>query len=279
MLGTVGRVLVAGLGALLSLAALAAGAAAQTPSPLAQWQYSVGEALVPLQGPVPRWRVTLGAGAALQPNFEGAKRDEVDPSPVIDIRYRDIAFLSDGEGIGVNLLHGPGYRAGIAVAYDLGRDTHDDPRLRGLPNLAFAPEPELFAQYFLLPVMLTADLRKAIGGADGVIGDVGAYVPLPVAKQTYLFVGPSLTLASRRYMSSYFGVGEEASASSGLAPFAAHGGFKNVTLGATAVHMLGAHWLLIGEGAYERLLGSAAQSPITETRTQLALDLNVAYRF
>lgn len=260
-------------------AAAPAVATAQTPLPLANWQYSTGEVLVPLGGPVPEWRVTLGAGGMLQPTYEGAKRYKAVPSGIIDLRYRDIAFLSDGEGIGVNLLHGPGYRAGVAVSYDLGRDTHDDPRLRHLPNISFAPEPKLFAQYFLAPVVLTVDLRKGIGGHDGLIGDVGAYVPLPLGGNAYLFLGPSVTMADSRYMQSYFGVSAASATASGLRPFTAHGGFKNATLGATAVWLLGDHWLVIGQGAYERLLGDAAASPITETRTQFVVGLDVGYRF
>jgi outer membrane scaffolding protein for murein synthesis (MipA/OmpV family) len=274
-----GRVLLLLVATLSASVLLASAARAQTPLPLAEWQYSAGEVLTSLQKPVPEWRATLGAGAFLQPKFEGAKRYDLEPSGVIDIRYRDIAFLSDGEGIGLNLLHGRGYRAGVALSYDLGRDSHDDPRLRNLPNVAPAPEPKLFAQYFLLPVVLTLDVRKAIGGENGFIGDVGAYVPLPVAKRTYLFVGPSLTVASRRYMQSYFGVGGGTAANSGLPAFSAHGGLKNATLGATLVRLIGEHWLILGEAAYERLLGSAADSPIPETRTQFALGLNVAYRF
>jgi outer membrane scaffolding protein for murein synthesis (MipA/OmpV family) len=235
--------------------------------------------LAPLAGPIPKWRVTVGGGAIVQPEFEGAKSYDVEPSPIIDIRYRDLFFLSDGEGIGVNLLRGKNYRAGVALAYDLGRDTHDDPHVRNLPNIAPSPEPKLFAQYFLLPVVLTADLRKAIGGVDGLIGDIGAYVPLPIAHETYLFVGPSVTFANRRYMETDFGVGAGAAASSGLPQFAAHGGFKNATIGASVVHMFDAHWLFIGQGAYERLLGSAEASPISETRAQFVLDLDLGYQF
>src|SRR5579871_5424993 len=103
---------------------------AQTPSPLADWQYSSGEVLRSLSDePVPEWRETFGGGVSTQPAFVGAKGLKVMPSVVADVRYEDIAFASDGEGIGVNLLHGEGYRAGIAMSYDLGRNTHDDPHL------------------------------------------------------------------------------------------------------------------------------------------------------
>jgi len=94
---------------------------AQTPSPLADWQYSTGEVLRSLgDQPIPDWRETVGLGVSTQPSFVGAKGLKVLPSVVMDVRYKDIAFASDGEGIGVNLLRGPGYRAGISLSYDLG---------------------------------------------------------------------------------------------------------------------------------------------------------------
>ncbi len=266
-------------GALVLIILLSPLAAAQTPSPLANWQYSTGEILIPLGGPVPEWRVTLGGGVAAQPDYEGAKRYTIEPSGVIDIRYRDLAFISDGEGIGINVLHGPGYRAGVAVSYDLGRNQSDDPRLMHLGNIYPAPEAKLFGQYFLAPFVVTADLRQAVGGHAGLIGDLGAYIPLPVLPHTFLFIGPTVTLADDRYMQSYFGVGESQSAASGLPRFTADGGFKNAGIGATIVYLLGEHWLFISDMAFEQLLGSAAASPIPATRTQFTVDFNVAYRF
>src|SRR5260370_9623816 len=73
--------------------------AAQTPSPLANWQYSAGEVLVPLGGPVPERRIILGGGAEMQPIYEGSQPYVALPSVVFDVRYKAIAFLSDGEGV------------------------------------------------------------------------------------------------------------------------------------------------------------------------------------
>ncbi|HMA51092.1 MAG TPA: MipA/OmpV family protein [Magnetospirillaceae bacterium] len=254
---------------------------AQTPSPLMDWQYSTGEVLSSIDGPPPEWRSVFGPGVSEQPTFMGSKRYRTSPSAILDIRYKDEFFLSDGEGIGWNALTAPGFRAGIAVGYDLGRDTHDDPRIRNLPNIAFAPEPKIFAQYFLFPVVLTADLKKGIGGNNGIQGDVGAYIPLPLKqdKTWLLFVGPSLTMADGRYMNSYFGVSDTSSRLSGLRQFTANGGFTNAGMGATSVYLIGVHWLIESDLGWRRLLGDAARSPITETKQQFVADLNIAYRF
>jgi len=265
-----------GLAALFSLPGFA-----QTPSPLMDWQYSTGQVLTSLDGPPPDWREIVGPGVSEQPTFMGSNRYHTGPSAIIDIRYKDEFFLSDGEGIGWNILHGPGFRAGIAVGYDMGRNTHDDPRIRDLPNIAFAPEPKVFAQYFLFPVVLTADLKKGIGGNNGIVGDVGAYIPLPLNKDRswLLFVGPSLAMADGRYMNSYFGVSDYSSSQSGLRQFTANGGFTDAGVGATSISMLGDHWMVIGDFGWRRLLGDAARSPITETKAQITTDINIGYRF
>ena len=254
---------------------------AQTPSPLMDWQYSPGEALSSIDGPPPDWRMAFGPGMSEQPTFMGSKRYRLEPSAIFDIRYKDEFFLSDGEGIGWNALTAPGFRAGIAVGYDMGRNTHDDPRIRGLPNIAFAPEPKIFAQYFLFPVVLTADLKKGIGGNNGIVGDVGAYIPLPLKEDRswVLFVGPSLTMADGRYMNAYFGVSDYSSRLSGLRSFTANGGFTNAGLGATSFYLIGAHWLIESDIAWRRLLGDAARSPIIETKQQIAVGVNIGYRF
>jgi len=272
---------VARLGACLAAALWLAivPAAAQTPSPLANWQYSVGEVLMKLGGPLPDWRVTLGAGAEMEPIYEGSKRYAVTPSVVIDVRYKDIAFLSDGEGLGVNLLRGRTYRAGIAIDYDLGRDHHVHHRLTGIGNVGVAPEAKLFAEYFLLPFVYRIDIRRGLGGHDGVIGDLGAYVPLPVAKNTYVFTGPSITFADTRYMRAYFGISPAQASRSQFSAFDAHGGLDRAGWGVTAAYTYNKHLVFQVQGAWEYMLGDAGRSPIVEEKSQVAVGANVIYRF
>ena len=264
----------------LSIAALAATpAAAQTPSPLANWQFSVGEVLVPLGGPVPDWRVTLGAGAEMAPIYEGSKRYAATPSIPLDVRYKDIAFLSAGEGLGVDLLRGQTYRAGVAVDYDLGRSHHAQHRLTGTGNVGMAPEAKLFAEYFLLPFVYRADIRKGIGGHNGVIGDLGMYVPLPVAEDTYVFTGPSVTFANGEYMQAYFGISPAQAARSQFHTFTARGGLDRAGWGITAVYKYSQHWWVEADGAWQYMLGDAGRSPIVEDRSQFAAGINLLYRF
>ncbi|HJT06151.1 MAG TPA: MipA/OmpV family protein [Stellaceae bacterium] len=254
-------------------------APAQTPAPLANWQYSVGDLLEPLMGPQPTWRAYVGAGLAAQPVYEGSQRYHALPAPIVDAHYKDLAFLSVGEGIGVNLLRGKLYRAGVALTYDLGRDQHAATRLKGLGTIGVAPEVKLFADVALLPVILDFDLRRAIGGTDGYIGDIGMHVPIPLASNVFLFAGPSVTFADGRYMQSYFGVSAAQTVNSEFRPFDAHGGVKRAGFGLTAVYQISEQWMLASDGAAQRLLGAAARSPIVESKVEFTIDLNAVYKF
>jgi outer membrane scaffolding protein for murein synthesis (MipA/OmpV family) len=267
------------LAGLLLLAARCA--VAQTPSPLAYWQYGAGELLASQhEEEIPEWAITLGAGLLTQPAYEGATRYKVLPSVAVDIRYRDIAFASDGEGLGVNLLRGKNYRAGVAIGYDLGRDQHDDPHLRNLGSIDPAPEGKVFAEYFLLPVMLSATLHQAIGGHNGLLLDLGAYVPIPLFdERLIIFTGPATTIANGHYMREYFGVNATQSAASGLRQFTAHAGFKSAGWGATAIYRITDEWMVDCDLAFERLLGDAERSPVVQNSSQFTAILNLDYHF
>lgn len=260
-------------------------ASAQTPSPLQEWQLAGGIILQKVFEPnVPEWRSVVGAAAAWRPIYDGAKPYHVQPGPVFDIRYRDLAFVSIGEGLGINLLRGEDYRAGVAVGYDLGRRISQYPsHLNGLGNISPAPAFKLFGAYVLskdVPVVLRADIRGIVGGADGVTADLSAYMPLPGSSRTFImFAGPSLSLADAGYMQNVFGVSASQSISSGYRRFSAHSGPKSLGFGFSATWFVTEHWLFNCDTAIERLLGAAAASPITEEKVQGMVALSVAYRW
>lgn len=257
----------------------------QTPSPLQEWQFSGRVSLNKLFQPnVPDWRIELGAAAEPEPLYDGARTYRVLGGPVIDIRYRDIAFASVGEGLGVNILRGENYRAGVAIAYDLGRIVSEDrSHLQGLGNIEPAPVVKLFGSYVIskeFPLVLRADARQYIGGAGGIVGDLEAYMPLPGSSQTLvMFAGPSITFADRRHMQTSFGVNDGQALASGYPIYAAHAGANAVGLGFSATRFFTNHWLVDVDVAVNHLLGSAGDSPITQSTVQESAALSLAYKW
>ena len=95
---------------------------AQTPSPLQEWQYSSGLILERMfESQAPDVHAVFGFGSEVKPAYEGSRAYRVCGGPVIDVRYKDVAFISTGDGVGYNLVHRRGFEIGLSLAYDLGR--------------------------------------------------------------------------------------------------------------------------------------------------------------
>ena len=73
------------------------------------------------------WNFSVGAGVALQPEYEGSDTFQIAPLPILDIRYRDVAFLtvrdsagSAQEGLGWNAYKTRNFRVGPMATYYFG---------------------------------------------------------------------------------------------------------------------------------------------------------------
>jgi outer membrane scaffolding protein for murein synthesis (MipA/OmpV family) len=271
---------------ILLLACNAPTVQAQTPSPLQEWQYSGGLILAKLFQPdLPEWRVVLGTAAETQPVYDGSRAYRLQGGPVINIQYRDIAFATTGEGVGFNFLHGTHYQAGIGLTYDFGRHEKDDyANLHGMGNISAAPVAKMFGSWVLsrrFPLILRVDARQFLGGAEGLVGDAGVYLPLPGSSKTFvMFAGPSITLATHHYLQTLYGVSSAQSLTSGRPVYdIPHAGTSAAGVGFSATKFITEHWLFNVDAAINQIRGSPAHSPLVETRTQRALALSVDYHW
>jgi len=279
------RALALALALMFALALACIPASAQTPSPVAEWQYSVGIPLQKVFEPeIPEWQVRLGGGAIMRPMYDGASRYHMLAGPSIDIRYRDLLFLSTGEGLGINLISSQHWRAGVALSYDLGRRSADDlDHLHGLPNINPAPEAKLFADYVVskeFPLVIRVNVRRTLATDDGWTGDIGAYLPLPGSSETFFwFAGPTVSFADSRYMGRRFGISAEQSVSSGHPQYNPGGGIKSVGAGLSTVFYFSKHWFGTADVALSRLLGPAADSPLASSPLSVSVDASLNYEF
>jgi outer membrane scaffolding protein for murein synthesis (MipA/OmpV family) len=269
---------------LLAMILSAANVRAQTPSPLQEWQYSGGIILARLFEPdLPQWRTVLGLAAELQPAYSGARAYRLMGGPDALIYYRDVAFISTGDGLGYNFLRGDHYQFGLAMAYDLGRKEKADlTNLRGMGDISPAPVAKLYGSVVLskkFPLILRVDARQFIGGAEGAVGDAAVYTPLPgSSKRFVMFAGPSITLADHHYLQSLYGVSAQQSLAAGHPEFLIkHNSTASAGVGFSATRFIGKRWLINLDAAISQLRGDAAHSPIIERRTQRAIVLSIDY--
>jgi outer membrane scaffolding protein for murein synthesis (MipA/OmpV family) len=265
----------------LLLAACSAPALAENPSPLPEWIYSSG---IPLtrrfMDEIPKWQFIAGLSSEILPKYDGASRYHVLGGPMFDIRYKDLAFLATGEGLGVNFISNNYTRIGFAITYDLGRSRSLSHELNRLSDIDPTPEAKLFGEAVIFPFVIRADIRRSMGGYNGWAGDFSAYMPIAGwKKRLFVFAGPSIMFGDRNYMTRYFGITPAESQASGLPVFSPGGGAKSVSLGADATWLMGHHWFLNVILAGDCLLDDANRSPTTRNQVQGITGLTVAYRF
>lgn len=271
---------------LVTISWLPRAALAQTPSPLQEWQYSGGVILARLFEPdLPQWRLIAGAAADVQPIYDGARAMKVGGGPDFNVYYKDLWYLTTGNGLGYNFVRGRQYQIGLALAYDQGRTVRDDEtNLRGMGDIYAAPVAKLYASVVLskrFPLILRVAVRQYIGGAQGAAGDASVYLPLPGSSKTFvMFAGPSITMATAHYMQVEYGVDTRQSLASGHPAFyITRPGTTDAGVGFSATKFIGKHLLINLDAAISQVRGSPARSPLIERRTQRVLALSCEYHF
>ena len=163
-----------------------------------------------------------------------------------------------------------------------GPDTND---LRGLGDVDTAPEIGGFIEYTWRPIVTKLELRQAIGGHKGFVGDVSAqYQTRTQYGQTPIFVsfGPEIKFADANFHEAYFGVNAGQSNRSGLAQYDPDGGILSYGLTGSARVPINERVSTILFANYGFLGKEAADSSLVEQRgdeAQGTMGLFLNYRF
>lgn len=224
------------------------------------------------------WKVVVGAGGIIQPEFEGADSYSVIPVPLVSITYGDWVEI-DPEGLSATIAEANGLAVDLLVGYELGRSEDDDERLRGLGDIDFGVTAGTRLRYEIEPLSLFATVKKTVNGSEGLVGEIGAEVTMPLLEQLIVGLTASATVADDNYMDAYFSVTPKQSAASGLSAYDAEAGLKSAALSVSATYLLDKNWFVRGEAELGLLLSDAADSPVVERDLQPTGSLFVGYRF
>ncbi len=228
-------------------------------------------------------RTRIIFGPQLAPSFPGAS--DLSFGPFVDVSRargdKPFAFEAPDESAGFSVFSTNGFEFGPALGFQ-GKRTAADVGA-ALPKVGFSFEAGAFVQTYLTSALrVRAEARKGVSGHRGWIGEVSAdYVARN--RDKWLFsLGPRVTLADRKYQNAYFGVAPGSVAASGLPAFRADGGVQSVGVSAGALYQLTPRWGLAGYARYDRLVGDAANSPVTRnlgSRSQPSVGLALSYTF
>jgi outer membrane protein len=125
-------------------------------------------------------------------------------------------------------------------------------------------------------------VRRGFNGHEGIVADFSADVIVPLTERISFSAGPRYKLTDAKYANTYFGITDVEALASGLPAFDAKGGSNSVGAGAQVRYKLDPQWELRGYVEYDKLLGSAADSPLVKSQgstNQMTYGLGVAYSF
>lgn len=222
------------------------------------------------------WRLTLGVGGKVSPDYEGSDDYEGTPLPLIDLSWKDKVSIGTlgGPGVKVNFfeIKGPTPNDKLTFSttarYGGGRDQDDNDALVGLGDIDGGVTLGLGADYqyqdFGISLAVNHDVT---GDRDGTTVKAGLHYSVKVGlPRTKLTLGTDMTWADDEYMGNIFGISAAQSATSrrGFGAFDASSGIKDVGVSAKLMHRWDENIGILGQVGYSRLLGDAADSPIVD---------------
>jgi outer membrane protein len=257
--------------ACLGLGCLASPALAQQAELPSQIEAPV-EAEVP--NAKPGLQISLGLGAAYLPDYEGS--NDYKATPLWSLRvgnlYDPETYVSlVGTTFRSNFIPSEHWRLGVTARFIKDYDNVEDDEVKNVTSTEKALMLGGTVGYdFITGLKQDAALElDALG--DALHGNGYTLTPrfrfrTPVSDRLLFETTASGTYASGDYMENFFGVTSGDAKRSGLRPYDANSGFKDVAFTASLTYGLGEHWSLTGLGSFERLLGDAADSPIVNHR-------------
>ncbi len=237
--------------------------------------------------PAPReWDIRAGAGVMLRPTFDGSDRYRARPLPYLSVNWRDTLTL-DQTGLNAQLRR-PSYRIGMGLTFDGGREEQDtggifasgDDRLLGMGDIDFALGIRGFAAWQIGPVELNTQVTKFTGAQnDGIVARAGLSLLLPLGRSVMMVPGISAGWSNDNHTQTFFGVTPLQASRSIFPQFAAGSGFQDVRAGANLIYTLSPNWFANVNVGVTRLLGDAADSPLSLSDTSVTGVVAVGYRF
>jgi MipA family protein len=243
------------------------------------------------------WDLTVGVAGANEPNYSGASATSWRWVVWADGAYRTDGFgtvaldsgsLTIAPEVRWDVLDSTDTGVGPLIGYRSGRSNynpgfpsadHGSTLPPGLPTVKGAIDAGLAGHVTIFGLPLFAQVRAALGGPQGGLVNMGAYMPFEPTPDLEVTVLPTVTWANARQMNAFYGVSAATSMASGLTSFDPGGGWENAAIEFGVDWRVSGEWHIIASAAYLRLLGNAVHSPIVQTPNQPSALLGIARQF
>ena len=230
------------------------------------------------------WSVSGSLEALVSPEYIGSKTYKVGPRGGLQFtRSGDLPiFSAPDDSPGLQLIGDNTLSTGVVVGWQSTRD--NDGALKGFDKVDWSIEPGLYATWWPTDgLRLRGEVRRGFHGDEGWMADLGADA-VHDGRRWLVSIGPRVHLADSKFTHTYFDVSAADAAQSpyGIAPFAAHGNFTAVGGLVSVEYRYKKRWSVLADADYQRLLGTAADSPIVAqlgSRDQFTAAIGLRYAF
>lgn len=247
-------------------------------------------ALAPLHAS--EWEGAIGPLLSNGPAYAGAAERKTRLMPGFYLRYGNLSVTNASgfitrtneevvRGLGLDLNPRQDLKLTLGLRFDGGRSDTDSFALQGLGGIRATVRARLAARWLIdehwrLSGALSVD---ALGRGGGYLGDMSLSREQRWSPSTTWIAGVAAAVAGDRYMQTYFGVTPAQAMRTGLAVYEPQSGVRDVTLFANLRSELNARWVLLSGVSSTRMLGPAADSPLTKKPSSVAVTAGLAWSF
>lgn len=232
-------------------------------------------------------QLTVAVGGAVAPEYFGSDDYEAVFVPSVDLEYHNAflvvnreAMMVPYDGLGYKLLSNENWALGFSLLYDPGRDDDSD-HIRNMGDVDGTALAGGFAAYQYEPIFVRASLHMDVLNEydGGYRGEVGAGLKGQLRPDLKGMIETSARYGSENYNEAFYNVSNSQSAATGLTPYNADSGFYQWGLNGVLQYNITPGLFVQGQARYDRVLGEAKDSSVTEANNQFYLGTNVGYQF
>jgi outer membrane scaffolding protein for murein synthesis (MipA/OmpV family) len=239
------------------------------------------------------WEGAVGLTASYRPEYNGSSRQTLRLKPALYLRWGRVAITNASDfavrraeqtasgGLGVDVLDGDRFSVSGSLRYETGRKESSSDTLAGMGDIRPTVRGRVAATWRLGgPWRLTGSVGPdLIGHGGGTIGDLGVAWDRRLSPTLAWTVGSSVLLADRTFMRLTYGVDEAQAARSGYPVYQPGAGGRDVVAYTSLRVDIDREWTVLGGASAHRLIGPAAESPLTRSREGWSVNAGLAWRF
>ncbi len=240
----------------------------------------------------PRSELALGVVLNSSPEYSGSDRQDLSFRPVFAFRYGRFKLSSSGgstilnfgraaddSGASARLVENERWSLKASLRMGGGRDSGDSIDLAGIPDVRKTVFARLVAGYKIsehwrADSSLGFDL---LGRGNGAFVTTGIGYGWRLTPDTEVGIGTAVTWGNRTHMNSLYGVPSYAFTSE-RPTYDAGSGFKDIGAGISFTTQLAPRWIMFGGFGVGRLLGDAADSPLTTGSSSYSTHVGIGWR-